>query len=418
MQREVRLLVASAGASRVGDSMSSVALAIVVYHRSHSPAWVAASAVARIVPYLVLSPAGAAVAERFGFRRVMVASDLTSAVLLLAIASLAAGAAPVAVVVAVAAVASAIGVPFRPAQLALTPMLSGADRLAGTNAALAAVDNISLVVGPAAAAGLFALGSASGAFVFDAATFLVSAACLAAIPTMVGRCPHPPHHAGDGRDQARGARAVTGSGPAAGLIAAIGVATLVYGVECVLFLMVAQDQLATGPSGVGFLHAAVGIGGLLATGLAARLARHDGPGAATTVRVSLAASGAALVVLAATNSLAVACVLLAIDGAAGVVLEVADITTLQRQLTPEVTARVTGVMNTVVAATFMAGFVIAPVLVAALGVRGALVVGGGLLIISATVLRCRSVSMAPAPSLRCGRAGSEVRDAGLILETE
>jgi len=393
--------------------MSSVALAIVVYDRSHSPAWVAASAVARIVPYLVLSPAGAAVAARLGFRRVMVASDVTSAVLLLAIAALAAGAAPVAVVVAIAALASAIGVPFRPAQLALTPILSGADRLAGTNAALAAVDNISLVVGPAAAAGLFALGSVSGAFVFDAATFIVSAACLAAIPAMVGRLPRPPQPAGDGRDEAGGARAVTRSGPVAALIAAVGVATLVYGIECVLFLMVAEGQLATGPSGVGFLHAAVGIGGLLATGLAARLARRDVAGAAAIVRLSLVASGAALVVLAAINSLAIACVLLAIDGAAGVVLEVAAITTLQRQLTPEVTARVTGVMNTVVAATFMAGFVVAPALVAALGVRGALVAGGGLLVISAPALRCRSLSATPAPSFRCQNAGAEWRDSGL-----
>jgi hypothetical protein len=384
MRRDVRLLIAAAAASRVGDSLSSVALAIVVWNRSHSPAWVAASAVVRIVPYLVLSPAAGGLAARWGFRRAMVVSDMVGAAVLVAIAGLVAGAAPVAVVVAVAALGSVAAVPFGPARRALTPLVTGPDGLAAANAALAAVDNVSLVVGPAAAALVVTLGSSAAAFALDGATFVVSAACVAFIrPAVTGR----PEVAAPLRDRAGGVRAITASRPVAVAVAAVGLATLVYGIECVLFLLLAQDRLAMGPAGVGVLYAAVGVGGLAATRPAARIARPEGPSMATVVRWSMGTSGACLLMVAATRSPVAACLFLAVDGAANVVLEVAAVTGVQRLLAPDVTARVAGVMNSVVAAGFLAGFAVAPALVAGLGARGGLAAGGGLLVGSAVMLR-------------------------------
>ena len=51
--------------------------------------------------------------------------------------------------------------------------------------------------------------------------------------------------------------------------------TFTYGVELVLMPLVSRDRLGTGESGLGLLDAAVGIGGVLGTVAAARLARSD-----------------------------------------------------------------------------------------------------------------------------------------------
>jgi hypothetical protein len=91
--------------------------------------------------------------------------------------------------------------------------------------------------------------------------------------------------------------------------------------------------------------------------------------------------------LATTHSVVAACVLLALDGGAAVVLEVAVVTTVQRALPTDLTAVAIGLMNTVVAAAFLAGFVIAPLLVATAGVRGTLVVTGAGLGLAAAVFR-------------------------------
>ena len=71
-----RRLAAALAASQIGDWLYNVALAMLVFERTGSAAWVALTTAARIVPIIALGAVGGVVADRFDRRRVMIASDL------------------------------------------------------------------------------------------------------------------------------------------------------------------------------------------------------------------------------------------------------------------------------------------------------------------------------------------------------
>src|SRR4030095_11148029 len=73
------------------------------------------------------------------------------------------------------------------------------------------------------------------------------------------------------RRLADGFAALARSGDALLLVGLLVAATLVYGQEIVLLVLVAERLLGTGSEGVSALTAAVGAGGLAAAGLTSRL---------------------------------------------------------------------------------------------------------------------------------------------------
>ena len=70
---------------------------------------------------------------------------------------------------------------FMPALTGLIPQTVGADRLQEANALLALTRSVGLVLGPAIAGVVIALSGPGEAIAIDAATFVVSAACLLAL---------------------------------------------------------------------------------------------------------------------------------------------------------------------------------------------------------------------------------------------
>src|SRR3954447_8506563 len=80
--RSFRRLLAALAASQLGDWLYNVALLELVFARTHSASWVAATTAARVLPIIVLGPLGGVVADRFDRRRVMIASDLARGALM------------------------------------------------------------------------------------------------------------------------------------------------------------------------------------------------------------------------------------------------------------------------------------------------------------------------------------------------
>jgi MFS transporter, DHA3 family, macrolide efflux protein len=91
-----------------------VATVVYVVEATGSAAWVAATSIERLLPYVLFAPIGGAVADRHGARRMMMSADLVRAVLMFCLAALTAASAPVALVIAVAFVSTAAGTPFFP----------------------------------------------------------------------------------------------------------------------------------------------------------------------------------------------------------------------------------------------------------------------------------------------------------------
>jgi MFS family permease len=137
------------------------------------------------------------------------------------------------------------------------------------------------------------------------------------------------------------------------------------------------------------LLAAVGVGGIIAAGFTSRLAESDRPALVLTGSVLVA--GLPLSLLAFIDDPLPAYLLLVVEGAGSIVLDVVAITLLQRVVLQHVMARVFGVLDSVVVAGILAGSLVAPPLIIALGLQATLVVfGAGLvcaLLIAAPKLR-------------------------------
>src|SRR3954454_25122807 len=84
--RSFRLLLLSLAVSSCGDWLYNVALLALVYQRTGSPTLAALNTAARVLPLLVLGPLGGALADRHDRRRLLIASDLTRAALMGALA--------------------------------------------------------------------------------------------------------------------------------------------------------------------------------------------------------------------------------------------------------------------------------------------------------------------------------------------
>ena len=100
--RDFRILLASLTTSGTGDWLYNVALVVLVLDTTGSPGWVAAASIGRLVPYVLFSPFGGALADRYGPRRMMIASDLARAALMGLLALVAVTSAPIIFAIAIA----------------------------------------------------------------------------------------------------------------------------------------------------------------------------------------------------------------------------------------------------------------------------------------------------------------------------
>jgi len=145
----------------------------------------------------------------------------------------------------------------------------------------------------------------------------------------------------------------------------------------VLIVVTALRLLGLGESGVGTLTAAVGLGGVV--GGAVVFARMRSGHHGVDLGLGLLFWGVPLVVLALFSSQPAALILLGFVGVGVTMVDVAALTLLQRSAAGDLLPHAMGVLQTIFVVTVGAGTLIAPTLVAGLGIRGALLATGALL---------------------------------------
>src|SRR5580704_6428381 len=149
--RDYRLLYSGLAISMSGSWAYNVALVVFVFDATHSAAWVAAASMTRFLTALVASPFGGLVADRMERVRLMVTLDTIALVLQSLLAVVAAFNGPVVLAIIIASLASMNGTSYDPAARAATPVIVGEDHLAAANSAQSAIENLSVIVGPAIA---------------------------------------------------------------------------------------------------------------------------------------------------------------------------------------------------------------------------------------------------------------------------
>lgn len=179
-QREVRLVVGASLLSVLGDQLARVALAVTVYDRTGSALLSAASWVLTMLPWIVGGPVLTAYADLWPRRRVLVACDLVRAgvLLLLAVPGV-----PLLVVVLMLATAELLAPPASAAGTALLFDVLDEDQATRGAAVHSTAHELGQVGGFLLGGLLVVSVGAPGAFLVDAATFLLSAALLSRLPS-------------------------------------------------------------------------------------------------------------------------------------------------------------------------------------------------------------------------------------------
>jgi predicted MFS family arabinose efflux permease len=168
--------------SQVGSSFTLFALPLLVFKLTHSATNLALTTASDFVPYLLFGLVLGALVDRVDRKRMMLLTDVGRAAVIAVLPVLAlSGALRVEDIYAVAFVQSTLGILFNCGEFAAIPSLVGRDDLVAANGRIMATNSAGQILGPILAGVLVTLMSPADLLFFDAASFVVSAASLAAI---------------------------------------------------------------------------------------------------------------------------------------------------------------------------------------------------------------------------------------------
>lgn len=183
-ERSFRLLLTGQAISIIGDAISMIALPFAILAMGGSVGQVGLVLAARAIPNAIFLLIGGVWADRLPRRLVMLTSDLVRGLMMLLVfAALVSGSGSIWVLVALMAVYGMGEAFFRPALSGIIPQTVSAERLQEAYGLLATTPALGIAVGGAIGGALVALISPAGAIAFDAASFGISAICLALMHT-------------------------------------------------------------------------------------------------------------------------------------------------------------------------------------------------------------------------------------------
>jgi MFS family permease len=373
-----RIQLAFAG-SIVGDWAYAVAVAVYAYGKGGATA-VGVLGVIRYLSLAIVTPFTSTLGDRYPRRLVMISSDTVRAVLVFTAAGVIADNGPALAVYALAIAAALCGSPFRSAQASLLPALAHEPgELAAANVASSTVESVGFFAGPAIAGFLLAIASIPVVYIFNGITFLWSAALVLGlrVPSRERTSAQAKAERGGSflAEASAGYREILRSRDLRLLIGLYCAQTVVAGASLVFTVSIALGLLNLGRSGLGFLNATLGIGGLIGGFLALVLAQRGR--LARDFGIGVVFWSAPLFLVAAWPSVAAAVAVMILLGLANSVVDVNGYTILQRIAPEAVMARVFGAMESAVIGGMALGALLMPALIATVGLRWGLVVVGG-----------------------------------------
>jgi MFS transporter, DHA3 family, macrolide efflux protein len=180
-ERHFRALFVAHLMSNLGDWLAFLALFGLVAVQWRAGAMrISLLATAYVLPLVCVAPIAGVFVDRWDLRRVLLASDLARAAILVAMAYQA----NFGVLCALLFLQQAIGCFFNPAQSAALPRLVPRTELLAANALTNSAAQVSKLLGPGVAGLLVAACGPRGCFLADAASFALSAAWLATLPSL------------------------------------------------------------------------------------------------------------------------------------------------------------------------------------------------------------------------------------------
>lgn len=264
------LFWATAG-SAIGTYLAALALSVDIFDRTGSGTWLAALLIADFLPIVVIGITLGPLVDRLSRRRLMVVSDVVRAAIFVAL-PLVDRPALIVVLAGVNGVATGF---FRPAAWAGLPNLVPEDDREQATSLLSTVEHVAWTLGPVLAGGLLAVSSTDVAYWVNAATFLLSAALVARIPSASLRS-YEPITRGHWDDLRAGVGLVFRSRPLLTVLVAWNVSAVATAFVNVAEVPLVKDDLDGGNVGLGILVGATGVGLVIGSFFAASALRTLG----------------------------------------------------------------------------------------------------------------------------------------------
>ncbi len=288
---------------------------------------------------------------------------------------------PIGFVLLASGASAAVGSLVRPLNAALLPAAAQTpEELVAANVASSVGEGLATLLGPAVGgvlvvAGGPALALGAAAAVALAGTVLASAA---------GATRHEIRRARTRSSLLDAAETLRDRPAALLVIVGFGAQTVVRGLLTTFIVVISFRLLGLGEAGVGWLGAALGLGGF--AGALFAVGRDPGVRLVSLFAMALAWWSLPIAFVAVSPVAVVAVVALGIVGFSNAALDVAGYTLLQRAVPSAQRAGVLGLLEGVVGLGIAAGGLLAPALIASLGIRDALVVTGAVLPIVAALM--------------------------------
>jgi MFS family permease len=371
----VRRVELAWGAAIAAEWAHFVAFGVYAYDVG-GPAAVGIAGLVRLLPAAIVAPFAASLGDRFPRERFLLGLTL--------VASVALGASAIAfvadvesLVFAFAAVLGFSVTLIRPALQALLPSLARTpEELIAANGATSTIESLGTLVGPLLAGLLVSVADAGVVFVAGALAFLVAAILLVGV-RVEDRFTLTATPAENARKRLAAGFSAIARKPRVRLVVSLIVAqAFVRGCLNVLIVVAAFQVLDAGGEAVGYMTAALGVGGLIGAIGAVAL---GGQRLAVPFGIALVFWGLPIALMGPLPDLPFALLMLAVVGAANSVEDVAVFTLLQRLVPDRILTRVLGVVWSLAMGGVALGSIAAPALVEVVGPQPAFVAVGAIL---------------------------------------
>lgn len=363
-----------------------IALSVYAYDEGGAAA-VGLVGLVRVLPAFVAAPFAGLLGDRYPRERVMFLLSLVRAGFMAATAAVLFASGPIWLVYTLAGGVALMASMVRPMLSALLPQLARTpEELTAANLVVTTIESSGIFLGPAIGGLLLAATNTQTVFAAAAGAFLLSALLVAGIK-VEALAERARGEGGFFREFFAGFGAIGGDRNLRLIIGLYGAQTLIAGALNVLIVVAALELLDLGESGVGFLNSAVGVGGLF--GALAAFALVGRQRLASDFGLGLVLWGFPIALIGVFPQPPIALILLGLVGVGNTVVDVAALTLLQRTVPDEVLTRVFGVVQSVFVATLGLGAIAAPLMISAIGIRGAMIVTGALLPVLAALLWTR-----------------------------
>jgi MFS family permease len=379
---DFRRLWAGQTVSDFGDSMTNLALLLVVNGLTHSTAALALMAIVLALPHITIGVIAGVYVDRWDRRRTMIVSDVVRAVLVLGFVFVS-SVDTLWLLYVLAFAQASIGTFFRPARTALIPNVVAKEGLMAANSLGQATQMIAGVLGTGAAGIIVGLSAITWpVFVIDSITFIVSFLFVLRVTTS-GAVESAAGAASVGvrRAVAEGIRVVGRSRMLTGAIISAGVIMLGLGAVNVLFVPLLIDELHVPATWFGAIDLAQTSSMILsAIVLATILARV---GATRTIMLGMAGTAIIIGLLAGVTEVWQVIVLLFAVGWMVTPLQAALTTIIQTEAADSVRGRVAALLNTVTNTASVTSMAIAGIFGDLIGVRGVFLGGAAVVALAA-----------------------------------